>query len=141
MSSTKVSSKRGQPLLFLKCQSTSLHGWQYIYKSKSQWRVFWLFMVLTSLIVAIVFVFKQGRKGLAKWKDFAKLGTHCQMKKHFYKMGISCRIGALCKMGTLCKIGNICPNRKTFQNRITWISKYLANANLRKPQLSYARAE
>ena len=41
------------------CESTSLHGWQYIYKGKSEWRLFWGGMVLASVIVAFFFVFKQ----------------------------------------------------------------------------------
>lgn len=41
------------------CESTSLHGWQYIYRSKSEWRLFWGGMVLSSVIVAFFFVFKQ----------------------------------------------------------------------------------
>ena len=41
--------------------SSSLHGWQYIYQGKSEWRVFWSGMVLSSVVVACCFVFKQVR--------------------------------------------------------------------------------
>ena len=42
------------------CESTSLHGWQYIYHSSQKgWRLLWMFMVLSSVIIAFCFVFKQ----------------------------------------------------------------------------------
>ena len=41
------------------CESTSLHGWQYIYRGKAEWRLFWAGMVLSSVVVAFFFVFKQ----------------------------------------------------------------------------------
>ena len=42
------------------CESTSLHGWQYISKSdQSGWKCLWIGMVLSSVVVAVGFVFKQ----------------------------------------------------------------------------------
>ena len=42
------------------CENTSLHGWQYIYvKSSKGWRILWMGMVLSSVIIACCFVFKQ----------------------------------------------------------------------------------
>ena len=42
------------------CESTSLHGWQYIYHSSQKgWRLLWMGMVLSSVIIAFFFVFKQ----------------------------------------------------------------------------------
>ena len=40
--------------------STSLHGWQYIYTStRTGWKFLWIFMVLSSVIVAFCFVITQ----------------------------------------------------------------------------------
>ena len=42
------------------CESTSLHGWQYIYYSSQKgWRLMWIGMTLSSVIIAFCFVFKQ----------------------------------------------------------------------------------
>jgi len=42
------------------CESTSLHGWQYLYRALGpKWRLTWAVMVLSSVVVACCFVFKQ----------------------------------------------------------------------------------
>jgi len=40
------------------CQHTSLHGWYYIVSDKPVWRALWLTIVLASIGVASVFIYK-----------------------------------------------------------------------------------
>ena len=40
------------------CEHTSLHGWYYIAKDSKFWKIIWTFIVLASIIVASLFIYK-----------------------------------------------------------------------------------
>ena len=55
-----MSSSTGATSFRKYCESTSLHGWQYIYYSSQKgWRMMWIGMTLSSVIIAFCFVYKQ----------------------------------------------------------------------------------
>ena len=40
------------------CEHTSLHGWYYIAKDKKYWKIVWGIIVVASIIVASIFIYK-----------------------------------------------------------------------------------
>ena len=40
------------------CEHTSLHGWYYIAKDSKYWKIVWTIIVLASIIVASLFIYK-----------------------------------------------------------------------------------
>ena len=47
------------------CEHTSLHGWYYIAKDKKYWKIVWTIIVLASIVVASLFIYKSA-------EDFTK---------------------------------------------------------------------